>query len=285
MKKIILIPFLIALVILISCNSVTENEYSINIATYNIRMDTPNDSLDPWQHRKEMIKGLVTFHDFDVFGTQEGFKHQLEDILDLENYAYVGVGRDDGVAAGEHSAIFYKKNKFDVLKNGDFWYSETPDTPSLGWDATCCHRICSWVQLKDKENGKTFFVFNSHYDHEGEEARKNSSTLLLSKIEEIAGNNTVFCTGDFNATPNSEPIQIIYNDETLKDSYLISEQKPYGTEATFNNFRVKHSTNSRIDYIWVSKNISIKKYGTLNDIQYGHFPSDHYPVMVKAIIK
>lgn len=282
MKKIILIPFFIALVILISCNSVTDNEYSINIATYNIRMDTPNDSLDPWQHRKEMIKGLVTFHDFDVFGTQEGFKHQLEDILDLENYAYVGVGRDDGVAAGEHSAIFYKKDKFDVLKNGDFWYSETPDTPSLGWDATCCHRICSWAQLKDKENGKTFFVFNSHYDHEGEEARKNSSKLLLNKIEKIAGSNTVFCTGDFNATPNSEPIQIIYNNETLKDSYLISEQKPYGTEATFNNFRVKHSTNSRIDYIWVSKNISIKKYGTLNDIQYGHFPSDHYPVMVKA---
>jgi len=121
---------------------------SLNIATFNIRMDTPKDSLDAWSHRKEMVNGLIRFHDFDIFGIQEGFHHQIMDILEPGDYDYVGVGRDDGKEAGEHSAILYKRERFLVLDKGDFWFSETPDIPSKGWDATCCNRICSWVKFK-----------------------------------------------------------------------------------------------------------------------------------------
>lgn len=187
---------LIIALFLISCSTVKKevSVSNLNIATYNLRMDTERDSLDAWKHRKETVKGLIRFHDFDIFGTQEGFKHQLDGILELGNYAYVGGGRDDGKDAGEHSAIFYKKDRFDVLKNGDFWFAENPDVPGKGWDATCCNRICSWAKFKDKDTGKEFFVFNSHYDHEGREARRNSSILLLKKIEEIAGDNIVFCS-------------------------------------------------------------------------------------------
>lgn len=237
---------------------------------------------DAWQHRKEMVKGLVRFHDFDIFGTQEAFKHQLADILELENYAYVGVGRDDGKDAGEHSAIVYRKDRFDVLKNGDFWFAENPDVPGKGWDAVCCNRICSWAKFKDKKTGKEFFVFNSHFDHQGQEARKNSSLLLLKKIEEIAGKGVVFCTGDFNATPDDEPIQILMNDGRLKDSFRVSACPPYGTEGTFNSFRLDFPMRDRIDYIWVSEGVKVNKYGVLNDVQYGHFPSDHFPVMVNV---
>ena len=229
-----------------------------------------------------MVKGLARFHDFDIFGVQEAFKHQLDNILELENYAYVGSGRDDGKDAGEHSAIIYKKDKFDVLGNGDFWFAENPDVQGKGWDATCCNRICSWAKFKDRRSGKEFFFFNSHYDHQGREARKNSSILLLKKIEEIAGNNIFFCTGDFNATPDDEPIQILANDGRLKDSYKISVQPPYGTEGTFNSFRLDSSMKGRSDYIWVSEGVTVNKYGVLNDVQYGHFPSDHFPVLVNV---
>src|SRR5690554_2701945 len=116
---------------------------TFNVATYNIRLDTPNDSLDSWEHRKDMVNGLVRFHDFDIFGTQEGFHHQIMDILEPGGYDYVGVGRDDGKDAGEHSAIIYKKERLLVLDEGNFWLSETPDVPGKGWDATCCNRICS----------------------------------------------------------------------------------------------------------------------------------------------
>lgn len=279
MKKILFLFPLFCSLILVSC-SLNAKDFTVNIATYNLRMDTERDSLDAWKHRKEMVKGLIRFHDFDIFGTQEGFKHQLDGILELGNYAYVGGGRDDGKDAGEHSAIFYKKDRFDVLKKGDFWFAENPDVPGKGWDATCCNRICSWAQFKDRKTGKEFFVFNSHYDHEGKEARRNSSLLLLKKIEEIAGDNIVFCMGDFNAIPDDEPIQILANDGRLKDSYHISAQSPYGTEGTFNAFRLDAPMKGRIDYIWVSKEVTVNKYGVLNDMHYGRFPSDHFPVMI-----
>ena len=255
----------------------------MNVASYNLRLDTSSDGVNAWPNRKEMVKSLVRFYDFDVFGTQEGFKHQLDGIVELDDYAYFGAGRDDGKDGGEHSAIIYKKDRFDVLQSGNFWFSETPDVPGKGWDANCCNRICSWAKFKDKRSGKEFFFFNSHYDHEGVVARRNSSILLLQTIKKIAGDNPVFCTGDFNATPEQEPIQLIYKDGKLKDSYLISKQPPYGTVGTFQGFKMNASMKDRIDYVWVTDDITVLKYGTLNDQQYGLFPSDHFPVMVKVV--
>ncbi len=255
---------------------------TFNVATYNIRLDTPNDSLDSWEHRKDMVNGLVRFHDFDIFGTQEGFHHQIMDILEPGGYDYVGGGRDDGKDAGEHSAIIYKKDRFLVLYNGDFWLSETPDIPGKGWDATCCNRICSWAKFKDIESGKEFFFFNVHYDHEGVEARRQSSFLLTNKIREIAGGYPVIATGDFNAVPDSEPVQIIMKDGLLNDSYAISLKPPYGTFGTFNSFILGGLKQERIDYVWVTKDIMVNKYGVLNDVHHGHFPSDHFPVMVNV---
>lgn len=259
-----------------------KKECNLNVATFNLRMDTSSDGENAWPNRKEMVKGLIRYHDLDIIGTQEGFKHQLDNILELSEYAYVGGGRDDGKDAGEHSAIIYKKDRFKLLDNGDFWYSETPDVPGKGWDATCCNRICSWGKFKDKSSGKEFFVFNSHYDHEGKVARKNSSLLLLKRIEQIAGDNPVFATGDFNATPDDEPIQIIYDSGKFNDSYLVTQEPPYGTTGTFSAFKLDAPMKSRIDYIWITPGITVKKYGVLNDMQYGRFPSDHFPVVIHA---
>ncbi len=69
----------------------------------------PSDGENAWPNRKEMVKGLIRFYDMDIVGTQEGFKHQLDDIVELDEYAYAGAGRDDGKDSGEHSAILYKK--------------------------------------------------------------------------------------------------------------------------------------------------------------------------------
>lgn len=279
MKKLVLILACIAM----SMSGIfAQNTCKINVATFNLRLDTPSDSLNSWSHRKEMVKSLIRFHDFDIFGTQEGFKHQLDGILELGNYAYTGAGRDDGKDAGEHSAVFYKTDRFELLKSGNFWYSETPGVPSKGWDATCCNRICSWGKFREKKSGREFYFFNSHFDHQGKVARHNSSLLLLAKIKKIAGKLPVFCTGDFNATPDDDPIQVIYKDGKLRDSYQITKEPPYGTLGTFNNFDLHSPCSERIDYIWVTDGIVVRKYGVLNEQQYGRFPSDHFPVMVKV---
>src|SRR5690349_5342013 len=111
----------------------------IQIATYNLRYNNPNDSANAWPNRKEWVKSLIRYHDFDIFGTQEGLRSQLNDLGEMMEFAFIGKGREDGKQAGEHSAIFYRKSRFKVLQSGDFWLSETPDKPSLGWDATCCN--------------------------------------------------------------------------------------------------------------------------------------------------
>ena len=127
------------------------------IATYNIRYNNPGDSLNAWSHRKENVKALIRFHEFDIFGTQEGLIDQMNGISEMEAYARTGHGRDDGKEAGEHSAIFYKKDRFKLIESGDFWLSETPEKPGKGWDAKCCNRICSWGKFQDIQTKKIFY--------------------------------------------------------------------------------------------------------------------------------
>lgn len=260
-----------------------QQQPTFTIATYNLRMNTERDGINAWPNRKEWVKELIRFHEFDIFGTQEGFKGQLNDLSEMKEFAYAGVGREDGQEGGEHSAIFYKPERFELIRKGDFWFSETSDTPSKGWDATCCNRICSWVELKERQTQKTFFVFNAHYDHEGRVARLQSSHLLLRKIKEIAGDAPVFVTGDLNANPDNEAIQVLSN--VLRDSYNHSETTPYGPEGTFNAFKHDAELTSRIDYILTNDSIRILKYGVLSDSKNNRYPSDHLPVMVKAMLR
>jgi len=249
------------------------------VASFNLRMDTSKDSLNAWEYRKEMVKDLLVFHEIDIVGTQEGFIHQLRAIDEIHNFAFVGVGRDNGGTEGEHSAIFYNTDKFDVVDKGDFWFSETPDKPGLGWDAICCNRICSWVKLKDKRNGKEFFVFNAHFDHQGQKAREESAKLLVKKVEEISGGLPVVATGDFNSTPETVQIQTIK--EQLKDAYEVTKIPPYGPLGTFNSFDWHAPAKHRIDYVFVTDDIVVEKYGVLVDALNMRFPSDHMPVVAK----
>lgn len=255
----------------------------MKVASYNLRYDNKNDSLNGngWEQRESAVTALIRFHDFDIFGTQEGLKNQLDDISNaLPQYARYGRGRDDGIDKGEHSAIFYKKDEFILLSKGDFWLSETPDKPSLGWDATCCNRICSWVQLQHKKSGKKFFFFNVHYDHQGVVARKESSKLILKRIKNIAGKSPVIFTGDFNGSTSTEWYQTIANSGILKDTY--NEVKfPYANNSSFNNFSYSGKSNDIIDHIFVTDQFKVIKWGLLTDTYHGKFPSDHFPVLVE----
>ena len=279
MKKLIIF---VSLLFLAMAYGKAEDKEVLKIATFNLRMDTPSDGENAWFHRKDMVNDLIRFYGFDLFGTQEGFTHQLNDILRLSDYRFIGVGRDDGKDAGEHCAIFYRSDRFKVLDQGDFWLSETPDVPSKGWDGTCCNRICTWGKFEDLKNHKQFYFFNVHYEYEGDVARRESSNLMISRIKSIAGNQPVFLTGDFNAFPTEEPIRILNDSGFLNDSYKITKEAPFGPVCTYHGYDSTIKTEERLDYIWVTDSIQIDKYGVLTNTLYGHTPSDHFPVMVVA---
>jgi len=258
--------------------AVSIKAQSLTIATFNIRYANQSDSGNLWVDRAPVVANLIRFHDFDVFGIQEGLKPQLDDISTaLPEYARYGIGRDDGKEGGEHSAIYYLKDKYTLVDKGDFWLSETPDKPGKGWDATCCNRICSWVYLKDIKTKKMFYAFNVHFDHQGKIARVESGKLMVQKIKEIAGDKPVVLTGDFNGDRNSEWYKTIANSDILQDVHG-KVKFPYQNNSSSNGFRTPRGMRV-IDHIFLSKQFTAKKWGILTDTYFGKYPSDHFPVV------
>ena len=257
----------------------------MKVATYNVRYSIKEnykqDSAkgEDWVSRGPAIADLIRFHQFEIFGTQEGLLHQLEDLSEwLPEFKYVGVGRDDGKKEGEHTAVFYQPKRFKVIDHGDFWLSETPDKPSMGWDGTCCHRMCTWVQFEDINSGKKFYVFNTHFDHRAVIARKESSKLILRKIDEIAGDNAVILMGDFNGDHESEWYKTLRDAKNINDTYL-QVPKPYALNGSFNGFGRRTEAKSVIDHVFVSDHFETMRWGILTDTYHGKFPSDHFPVV------
>ena len=257
----------------------------MNIITYNIRYNNPGDGVNAWPNRIEMVTGLLQFHNPDIFGLQEALYGQITDIQkNLPDYEWFGVGRDDGKKAGEFSPIFFKKSEFILLKHGTFWLSETPEIPSKGWDAAL-NRIVTWGKFQSKVTGKQFIVFNTHFDHRGVEARKESAALIQKKIDEMTYDNALpaILTGDFNLTPDQEPILLIK--KYLSDARDISQEPPYGPAGTFNGFKWDAPLNNRIDYIFVNDKVKVLKYAILTDSKDQRYPSDHLPVFAKVQLK
>jgi endonuclease/exonuclease/phosphatase family metal-dependent hydrolase len=278
-----------------SCNAnkYPAAQFPIRVMCFNIRLNTPADSANAWPHRKDMVASMMRFHRADLTGVQEALKDQMDDLANLlPEFGRMGVGRDDGKEAGEYSAIFYLKERFAVLEQKTFWLSETPEKPgSLGWDAACV-RIVTWAKFKDKNTGKIFYHFNTHFDHMGERARQESAKLLLRKAAEVSKSTPMMITGDFNATESSPVYAILTatttNDRTqdasplLFDARYISKLPHHGADWTFHGFdTVAH--RPRIDYIFVNKRMKVQRHGILTDRWNDRYPSDHLPVLAEII--
>jgi len=256
----------------------------LKVMTYNIRLSLESDKENSWDNRKQDALALMNYYHPDYFGVQEAVPQQMTDIkTGLKDYDYVGVGRDDGKNQGEYSAIFYDKNKLEVLKSGTFWLSETPEKPSKGWDAAY-NRVCTYALFKLKKSGKMFYAFNVHFDHVGDIARVNSSKLILEKIRELNTENLpLTLTGDFNLTEETEPIKII--SKSLDNAYYHSKKPHYGPKGTFTAFDVNTVPKERIDYIFV-KGFETETIRTINDRRENLlYPSDHFPILAKIEFK
>lgn len=257
---------------------------TLKIMTYNLRYDNPNDGPDRWTLRREKLASLVRDFGPDVIGTQEGMHHQLV-WLDsaLAGFTFVGNGRDDGALKGEFSAVFYRKNAFEMLEQRTFWLSETPDQPSKGWDAAL-PRVCTTVRLKHKKSQRIFTLMNVHFDHIGVEARLQSAKQLVAYAQPyLQAGETVFLMGDFNATPASAPISEIL--KGFKDARSMARKVFEEQPGTFNGFDITKTAMERIDYVFIAgKSVAVKRYSVPARKIGGRYPSDHFPVFVECFI-
>ena len=297
--------FRLPLVLLAFLLPQTMSGQEMLVGSYNIRNKNDGDSLrgNLWSKRCQVICDQVRFMAPAVLGTQEVLHTQLTDMLQrLDGYGYIGVGRDDGKEGGEYAAILYDRNRLQLLDEGNFWLSETPDVPRLGWDAACI-RICTWGRFRDTLTTKEFCFFNLHMDHVGKVARREGARLVVRKIAEIAHGEPVILTGDFNVDQNDEIYTIFTESGLLKDSYDSAPVR-LAENGTFNSFNPRLKTESRIDHVFVSPQTDVRAYGMLTDIYWTpqpaaaqkgsdapeelslreakiRLPSDHYPVFVR----
>jgi endonuclease/exonuclease/phosphatase family metal-dependent hydrolase len=262
-----------------SCNSPQKE---IIVMTFNIRMDTSADGINRWEARVPIVNAYLDSVAPDIIGMQEVLHNQIVDLSEmLPGYRYVGTGRDDGRESGEYSPVFFREDRFNLKDHSQFWLSESPEVPgSRSWDAAIT-RIVTWAALEDKNSGETIYVFNTHFDHRGVEARLRSAELISQKITEIAGDLPVILTGDFNIRKSSDDYRYmadVFKDRGLTNSELISEKPVTGGETTFNGFRMDMEP-AVIDFIFVSEDFFVNSYRVDEVIENGIFLSDHWPVV------
>lgn len=259
------------------------------VMTFNIRFNTPADSLDAWPLRREGVAGLIRFHDPELLGLQEAQRNQLDDLSRLlPAYAWFGQPRADGGPSDEFSAILYRADRFEPLAQGTFWLSPTPDVRgSQGWDARL-PRIATWGRFRDRSTGDTLLYLNTHFDHIGVEARAESAQLLARWLAANAAGAPVIATGDFNAEPGSVPVQRLLDPASpyrLHDAAARSAEPAYGPVSTWNGFR-EIVPGRRIDFIFVGDGVRVLEHATLSEtLATGRFPSDHLPVLAEVSLE
>ena len=278
MRKMALLSFLFAY-------SLSLAAQELNVMTFNIRLNVASDSLNAWPFRKDKVASQILFHEIHLLGVQEALHNQMIDLKQrLTQFKYVGVGRDDGKEKGEYSAIFYDTVRLQLIQTKTFWLSETPEVPgSKSWDAAIT-RIVTWAKFKDRKTKKIFFAFNTHFDHIGQVARRESAKIILKSVKDIAGDTPVVFTGDFNARPSDEPVMIIMDKNDphhLTDSKDLSVTLHYGPSGTFNGFQTKEIHNDPIDYIFLKGKWKVLKHATISQTWQGRFASDHFAVMAR----
>jgi endonuclease/exonuclease/phosphatase family metal-dependent hydrolase len=288
MKRTIIFSVILFLLVFSGCSHKSD-ENLIKVMTLNIRYDNPGDSLNAWPNRAAIVSNFIRNEKPDLLGMQEVLQHQYE-FLDstLLDYGSIGVGRSDGAKEGEMNPVFYRKERFDMIRTKTFWLSETPVVPgSKAWDAGL-PRIVTWVELVDKNSHQHLFYFNTHFAHDSDSARIMSAGLLLSKVDSISSDFPFVITGDFNMLPSSKGYEILTGPAEsvplLKDSFVISERNPIGPMYTFNGFSDKQGTG-RIDYIFVKDGLKVLSHKTIIKKERRIYISDHWPVEAIVSIK
>jgi endonuclease/exonuclease/phosphatase family metal-dependent hydrolase len=256
---------------------------SVRVMSFNVRYATAADGKNSWPNRQELLLETIKNFSPDLLGTQETLPVQAEYLKDkLSGYTLIGVGRDDGKLRGEQSALLFKEDRFELVDSGHFWLSETPDVPgSKSWDSAL-PRMVSWARVADRSaGGKRFIYLNTHFDHQGQQARVEAAKLIRRWLVQHAAGQPIVITGDFNATESNEVYQqLVKVDDSsllLLDAYREVHPEVSPLEGTFHGFTGIRN-GWRIDWILHSPHFKAKAAEIDCSSRDGCYPSDHYPV-------
>jgi len=263
-------------ILLTFCAAVTlaAGAEPLRVMSFNVRMPSKSDGPNIWENRRDLLADTIRAYKPDIVGTQELFYHQGQYLAEkLPEYAWFGRSRR-GNHEDEHMGVFYRKDRLKVIESGDFWLSETPETPgSMSWDVSL-PRMVTWALFADGD--RRFYYYNTHFPHRREDAaaRLKCAELIAARLRERPKDATVILTGDFNTDADTDPYRALAAD--LKDARRVAP-KPKGPEGTFHGFRGTPGT-ARIDWILYRGRLEATHAETITHNQDGRYPSDHFPV-------
>ncbi len=303
-----------AIFLLCSLAIATPSFAEVRVMSFNIRYGTADDGPNHWEQRKELLLETIRRFGPDLLGTQETLAFQRDYLaVHFDSYDQVSAGREDGKEKGEMTALFFRRDRFEKVEAGHFWLSTTPDQPgSRGWDAAL-PRMVTWVRLRDRSAvpAREFLFANTHFDHQGRQARLESARLLREKLGSLAKGQAVVLTGDFNSPEASPPYVALFDGKSvvqadteqaeaianqadnadvgnelsgdtaalgLRDTYRVAHPTPGPEEGTFCRFNAAETHGPRIDWIGVSAGWQVGSAEIVRDAKNGSTPSDHFPV-------
>lgn len=279
-----------ALVAALSPAAALAQGVPLEVMTFNIRYGTANDGENSWQYRRAFLAEVIAGHAPHVIGLQEALRFQLDDIhRAVGGYGEIGVGRDDGKEAGEYSAILYDTTRLEVLQSGTFWLSDTPEVPgSMSWGNRIT-RIVTWAHFRDRANGRTFYFFNTHWDHQSQPSRDSSAVLMLRRLAARSPADPVIVTGDFNSGEDNSAFRTLLSGDAvvpgaprLRDTFraIHPEARDVGT---FNGF-TGNVDGDKIDAVLVSEGWEVLDAAIDRVSRDGRYPSDHFPVTARVVL-
>jgi endonuclease/exonuclease/phosphatase family metal-dependent hydrolase len=257
----------------------------LTVMSFNIRYGTANDGENRWTARRDLLFDVLREQDADLVGLQEALAFQIDEILAaVPAYAVLGVGRDDGARRGEYAAILFRRERLHVAGSGTFWFSDTPEVVgSTSWGNRIT-RICTWARLVDRD-GRAFWVYNVHLDHESQPSRERSVALLRQRIDaRSVPSEPVIVTGDFNVGEANEALRALTDGAAFVDTFRVAH--PDATEVgTFTGFRSGRIEGEKIDYIFAQPGTEVLSASIVRNSRDGRYPSDHFPVVARLALR
>jgi endonuclease/exonuclease/phosphatase family metal-dependent hydrolase len=263
-------------------------DLTVTVMTFNIRYGSANDGPDRWDQRREMVRDAIQRVAADFVGAQEALPDQVAYLSEqLPGYECLARSREANANVGEACPLWYQTGRWrlDPNERGFFWLSETPEVPgSRSWN-TACTRMVTWGRFLEKKAGRGIYVYNTHFDHVSEEARRESAKLLARRIADRKHAEPALVTGDFNSGESSGAIEYLTGRADGAPVKLVDTFRAIHPDAkdvgTFHGFRGTR-TGPKIDFIFASPGAKTLAAEILHDTRNGRDPSDHFPVTAKV---
>jgi endonuclease/exonuclease/phosphatase family metal-dependent hydrolase len=277
--------WLLLLCLCIPATALHARDLTLDVMSFNIRCgscEQPGD-VNHWSRRRTLVADLIRRHEPDLIGLQEAELYQARDLIKLlGEYDWIGVGRDDGKEQGEATAILFRKSRFQLESGQTFWLSPTPSSVGKGWDAAL-NRTISVARLRERDSNRELFLFNTHFDHVGRQAKVESSKLVVELTRAIAGSHALILTGDFNYTRDFTGYLTIARQ--LRDAELVSMSPARGGSVSCTGFGRSIVAGNKIDFVFVSEHFDVISHEIITESRDGRYPSDHYPIKARVVLR